>query len=76
MASQPIATARWRALDREGQDTCRLTQTEEGWILIGHAQFRDALGQAALNYVVRCDRNWITQSKMAPGAWGTNRSPM
>ena len=62
MSAKHIATARWRALDREGQDTCRLSQTDEGWILLGHAQFRDELGQASLNYVVRCDRDWVTQS--------------
>lgn len=62
MTAKHIATARWRALDREGQDTCRLSQTDEGWILVGHAQFRDVLGLASLNYVVRCDRKWVTQS--------------
>ncbi|MEM6588478.1 MAG: putative glycolipid-binding domain-containing protein [Pseudomonadota bacterium] len=62
MTARHIATARWRALDREGQDTCRLGQTDDGWILLGHAQFRDVLGMASLNYVVRCDRDWVTQS--------------
>ena len=62
MSSKHIATARWRALDREGQDTCRLSQTDDGWMLMGHAQFRDVLGQASLNYVVRCGRDWVTQS--------------
>lgn len=62
MTVRHIATARWRALDREGQDTCRLSQTDDGWILLGHAQFRDALGMASLNYVIRCDRDWVTQS--------------
>ncbi|MEM7732765.1 MAG: putative glycolipid-binding domain-containing protein [Pseudomonadota bacterium] len=62
MTARHIATARWRALDREGQDTCRLSQTDDGWMLVGHAQFRDVLGMASLNYVVRCDRDWVTQS--------------
>ncbi|MEO0371344.1 MAG: putative glycolipid-binding domain-containing protein [Pseudomonadota bacterium] len=62
MATRHIATARWRALDREGEDSCRLSQTDDGWILLGHARFRDVLGMASLNYVVRCDSNWITQS--------------
>jgi hypothetical protein len=57
-----MATARWRALDREGQETCRLSRSEDGWLLVGHAQFRDDLGVASLNYIVRCDLAWMTQS--------------
>ncbi len=62
MTSQIIATARWRTLDREGQETCRLSRSADGWMLVGHAQFRDDLGPASLNYVVRCSETWITQS--------------
>ncbi|MEO0773285.1 MAG: putative glycolipid-binding domain-containing protein [Pseudomonadota bacterium] len=62
MANRHVATARWRALDREGEDTCRLSQTGEGWILLGHARFRDELGIASLDYVVRCGPDWVTQS--------------
>lgn len=54
------ATARWRALDREGEDTCRLSLADHGWLLVGHARFRDADGFAALDYVVRCDAGWHT----------------
>lgn len=62
MSSKHIATARWRALDRDGRDTCRLSQTDDGWILVGHAEFQDVLGHASLNYVVRCNSAWVTQS--------------
>jgi len=57
-----IATARWRALSREGSDSCRLSRAGAGWMLVGHARFRDAAGFAALNYVVRCDARWHTLS--------------
>lgn len=71
MSPKHIATARWRALDREGHDTCRLSQTTEGWMLSGHAEFRDDLGRASLNYVVRCDLGWLTQSVDLAGRHGT-----
>lgn len=73
MTARHIATARWRALDREGHDTCRLSQTKEGWILVGHTEFRDILGLAAINYVVRCDRNWITQGADIAGQHSGHR---
>lgn len=48
----------WRALDREGEDKCRLARTKGGWMLVGHARFRDGQGWAALDYVVRLDEDW------------------
>ncbi|MEQ8291899.1 MAG: putative glycolipid-binding domain-containing protein [Roseovarius sp.] len=62
MTDQVVATARWRALDREGEDTCRLCPAAHGWLLVGHARFRDEGGFAALDYVVRCDADWQTLS--------------
>lgn len=73
MTGHLIATARWRALDREGHDTCRLSQTSDGWMLSGHAQFRDELGQAELNYIVRCSADWVTQSVDLTGQHGRNQ---
>lgn len=67
MTRQVEATAHWRALDREGEDTCRLFRAEHGWILIGHARFRDEAGFAALDYVVRCDEGWYTLSADVTG---------
>lgn len=60
MTGQALATAHWRALDREGEDTCRLAHAEHGWLLMGHARFRDAQGFAALDYVLRCDARLAT----------------
>ncbi|QGY00019.1 hypothetical protein EI983_17780 [Roseovarius faecimaris] len=62
MPGQTIATADWRALDRVGEDSCRLARTSGGWMLVGHARFHDADGFAALDYVVRCDDGWHTLS--------------
>ena len=62
MPDQTIATAHWRALDREGTDRCRLSRAAHGWLLVGHARFRDAQGFAALDYVLRCNEQWQTLS--------------
>ena len=60
MTGQTVATITWRALDREGQDTCRLARADHGWLLIGHARFHDEDGHAALDYVIRCTEDWMT----------------
>ena len=73
MTAKHVATVRWRALDREGQDTCRLSQTDDGWILVGHAEFHDDLGLAELNYIVRCDVAWSTQSVDVAGRHGHHK---
>ncbi len=70
VTASTIATVTWRALDREGEDTCRLSQAEHGWLLVGHARFRDDLGFAALDYVVRCDDGWGTLSANVAGDHG------
>lgn len=62
MTGTTIATAHWRALDREGEDTCRLAHMDDGWMLIGHARFRQNGGWSALDYVIRCGGDWLTQS--------------
>ncbi len=66
-ASEVVATARWRALDREGEDICRLSRTDAGWLLVGHARFRDGDGSAALDYVIRCNLAWRTLSADVAG---------
>ncbi|WP_425071542.1 putative glycolipid-binding domain-containing protein [Sagittula sp. S175] len=60
--TETVATAHWRALDREGEDKSRLARADGGYILIGHARFRDGAGRAALDYVVRCGPDWRTTS--------------
>ena len=67
MSAASVAVAHWRALDREGEDKCRLRRTAHGWLLAGHARFRDTDGFAALDYVVRCDSGWRTLSADVAG---------
>jgi len=70
MTGKTVASCLWRALGWEGDDTCRLARVEQGWLLIGHARFRDDLGYAALDYTVRCDENWRTISADVAGLHG------
>lgn len=67
MTGHTIAQVQWRALDRMGEDTCRLARLDQGWLLVGHARFRDDDGHAALDYVVRCDEAWHTLSADVTG---------
>ncbi|MFK7940371.1 MAG: putative glycolipid-binding domain-containing protein [Roseovarius sp.] len=67
MTGQTIATVHWHALDRMGEDHCRLARLDKGWLLVGHARFRDGDGHAALDYVVRSDADWNTLSADVTG---------
>ena len=67
MTGETIATANWRALDRVGEDSCRLVRTAGGWLLVGHARFHDTDGFDALDYIVRCDEAWHTLSADVSG---------
>ncbi|MFZ5964374.1 putative glycolipid-binding domain-containing protein [Thalassococcus sp. BH17M4-6] len=62
MTTDTVATVHWRALDRMGEDTCRLTRLDTGWMLVGHARFSEGGSWSALDYVVRCDGDWGTTS--------------
>lgn len=70
MTGRTVTTMHWRALDREGDDKCRLARTDHGWILVGHARFRDMNGFAALDYIVRCNEDWQTLSVDVAGEHG------
>ena len=70
MSGQTVTTAHWRALDRDGEDRCRLARMARGWMLVGHARFRDGTGWAALDYVLRCDEDWHTLSCDVTGTQG------
>ncbi|EPX83028.1 putative glycolipid-binding domain-containing protein [Salipiger mucosus] len=65
--TETIATIHWRALDRDGEDKCRLAHLDGGYMLVGHARFRDGAGWAALDYVVRIDGGWLTRSADVTG---------
>lgn len=70
MTGETVAQIRWRALDRDGEDKCRLARLDAGWMLVGHARFRDATGWAALDYVIRTDEAWHTTSADITGDHG------
>ncbi len=73
MSGSIICRMRWRALDREGQDTCTLTRLDGGWMLVGHARFHDPAGWATLDYVIRCGQDWTTRSADITGSVGEAR---
>ncbi len=68
--TETLGTMHWRALDRDGEDKCRLARHEDGYMLVGHARFRDGSGWAALDYVVRCGPDWLTRSADVTGTLG------
>ena len=70
MSGETIATVQWRALDRDGEDKCRLARLDQGWMLVGHARFRDGNGWAALDYVIRVNDVWRTTSADVTGEHG------
>lgn len=70
MTGETVATIHWRALDRDGEDKCRLARLGKGWMLVGHARFRDAQGWAALDYVIRTGADWRTSSADITGEHG------
>lgn len=55
-----VASIAWQRLDQPGHDRCRLVREPAGWMLCGHARFDDSGDVAALDYLVRCDRDWAT----------------
>ncbi|SLN20280.1 hypothetical protein ROJ8625_00728 [Roseivivax jejudonensis] len=74
MISETVAEIRWRALDREGRDSCRLVrQHDDGWMLLGHARFRAAGSESRIDYLVRCDPDWHTLGADVTGIWDGTR---
>ncbi|WP_252946162.1 putative glycolipid-binding domain-containing protein [Oceanicola sp. 502str15] len=56
------AIARWHRLDMAGDDTCRLVEEPDGWMLCGHARYETGGTRAALDYIVRCTPTWESRS--------------
>lgn len=67
MTGTTLAHIHWRALDRDGEDKCRLARHEGGFMLLGHARFRDGTGWATLDYVIRTGPDWRTRSADVTG---------
>lgn len=57
----------WRRLDQEGHDACLLCETDDGWLLRGHALFVHDGKPASLAYEVSCDSNWRTRMARVDG---------
>jgi hypothetical protein len=56
-----MASFRWRRLDLPGTDRATLSTTDAGYLLLGHAQFRDDKAEVDLHYSVQITPTWRTQ---------------
>lgn len=56
-----MSSFRWRRLDLQGTDHATLTTTETGYLLLGHAQFRDGQAEVDLHYAVGISPTWHTE---------------
>lgn len=68
--AEPIASILWKRLDVEGHDACRLSRTEDGFELSGHAVFDEGGGVCCLSYLVQCDGGWLTRRAQVAGFVG------
>lgn len=55
-----MPSVRWRRLDLPGTDRATLSTTDTGYLLLGHAQFRDGQVEVDLHYSVRISSTWRT----------------
>lgn len=63
-----MSSFRWRRLELPGTDRATLSTTDSGYLLLGHAQFRDSLAEADLHYSVHVSPRWRTQRAVVHGA--------
>jgi uncharacterized protein len=66
-----VSSFRWRRLDRPGTDRATLTTTDNGYLLLGHAQFSDPAGEADLHYSVQVSPTWRTERAHLQGVGPT-----
>lgn len=66
----PVASARWRRLDRPGDDTCSLWEIPGGWLLAGRATWRLDHGDALVSYQVEADTGWHSRRGLVEGKAG------
>lgn len=57
----------WRRLDLPGTDRATLTTTDSGYLLLGHAQFRDGQAEVDFHYSVQLTPTWRTQRSVVQG---------
>ena len=55
----------------DGGDTCRFSQTSDGWELSGTALFRLQEDIARLDYQLRCDADWNSVAALVNGSVGS-----
>lgn len=63
----------WHRLDLPGHDSAVLDAETAGAAIRGMAVFHDAAGPTALNYTVRCNRDWQTTEAYIRG-WAGSRT--
>jgi hypothetical protein len=57
----------WRRLDKPGHEYARLSRDGTRWQLTGVAVFQHEQQPCRLDYVVVCDRQWLTQAARVTG---------
>lgn len=63
--------ALWRRRDIPGYESCRISANDAGWQLDGAAVFAYEASACRLDYVITCNREWVTQSAIVSGWVGT-----
>jgi uncharacterized protein len=61
----------WRRRDVPGYESCRIFWRDAGWQLDGGAVLAYEGSACRLDYVISCDRKWVTQSAVVSGWVGT-----
>jgi len=62
----------WQRLDTPGRETAELIGTAGGWLLRGCADFTTDGVQCSVEYEVRCDADWLTESATIGGSIGAD----
>jgi len=70
MPGRTVAMAHWRRLDGDGTDRCTLSRADQGWLLTGQADWREAGVEHSVLYTVRCGLDWATLSADITGERG------
>ena len=65
-----VASILWERLNADGSDACHLFQQIDGWSISGTAVFMGDKDIAHLDYEVKCDTQWVTQSGSVRGSIG------
>src|SRR5687767_11717435 len=61
----------WRRRDVPGYESCCISRRDSGWQLDGAAVLAHENSACRLDYLIDCDRQWITKSAVVSGWVGT-----